>query len=60
MHRSVAPFTTALTLNWCKTSRIRSRGVKYLNFQATYTLSRFNNAGSVDSNSAVSGGDQDF
>jgi carboxypeptidase family protein len=36
------------------------RGVKYLNFQATYTLSRFNNAGSSTSNSAVSGGDQDF
>jgi hypothetical protein len=36
------------------------RGVRYLNFQATYTLSRFNNAGSSTSNSAVSGGDQDF
>jgi hypothetical protein len=36
------------------------RGVKYLNFQATYTLSRFDNAGSGTSASAVSGGDQDF
>jgi carboxypeptidase family protein len=36
------------------------RGIHYLNFQATYTLSRFNNAGSSSSNSAISGGDQDF
>jgi hypothetical protein len=36
------------------------RGVKYLNFQATYTLSRFVNAGSGGSAAAVSGGDQDF
>jgi hypothetical protein len=36
------------------------RGVKYLNFQATYTLSRFDNAGSGTSGAAVSGGDQDF
>jgi hypothetical protein len=36
------------------------RGVHYLNFQATYTLSRFDNAGSGGSAAAVSGGDQDF
>jgi hypothetical protein len=36
------------------------RGVKYLNFQATYSLSRFDNAGSGTSGAAVSGGDQDF
>jgi hypothetical protein len=36
------------------------RGVHYLNFQATYTLSRFDNAGSGTSAAAVSGGDQDF
>jgi hypothetical protein len=31
-----------------------------LNFQATYTLSRFDNAGSSGSATAVGGGDQDF
>jgi hypothetical protein len=36
------------------------RGVHYLNFQATYSLSRFDNAGSGTSAAAVSGGDQDF
>ena len=36
------------------------RGVHYLNFQASYTLSRFDNAGSGGSAGAVSGGDQDF
>jgi hypothetical protein len=36
------------------------RGVHYLNFQATYTLSRFDNAGSATSNSGIAGGDQDF
>jgi hypothetical protein len=36
------------------------RGVHYLNFQATYTLSRFDNAGSTGSATAVGGGDQDF
>jgi hypothetical protein len=36
------------------------RGVRYLNFQASYTLSRFDNAGSGGSAGAVSGGDQDF
>jgi hypothetical protein len=35
-------------------------GVKYLNFQATYTLSRYVNAGSTASGAAVSGGDADF
>jgi Carboxypeptidase regulatory-like domain len=36
------------------------RGVHYLNLQTTYTLSRFNNAGSTGSAGAVGGGDQDF
>jgi hypothetical protein len=35
-------------------------GVKYLNFQATYTLSRYVNAGSTTSGAAISGGDADF
>ncbi|MFZ3214688.1 MAG: carboxypeptidase regulatory-like domain-containing protein [Candidatus Acidiferrales bacterium] len=36
------------------------RGIKYLNFQTSYTFSRFVNAGSTGSAGAVSGGDQDF
>lgn len=36
------------------------RGIHYLNFQASYTFSRFVNAGSTGSAAAVSGGDQDF
>ena len=35
-------------------------GVKYLNFQFTYTLSRFVNAGSTTSGTNTAGGDQDF
>ena len=35
-------------------------GVKYLNFQATYTLSRYVNAGSTTSGSTIAGGDADF
>jgi Carboxypeptidase regulatory-like domain len=35
-------------------------GIKYLNFQATYTLSRYVNAGSTGSSAAISGGDADF
>ncbi|MGA7916281.1 MAG: carboxypeptidase regulatory-like domain-containing protein [Candidatus Acidiferrales bacterium] len=35
-------------------------GVKYLNFQATYTLSRYVNAGSTASGASVAGGDADF
>jgi len=34
--------------------------IKYLNFQATYTLSRFVNAGSTGSGTNTAGGDQDF
>jgi len=36
------------------------RGVKYLNFQATYTLSRYINAGSTASGTDIAGGDADF
>jgi hypothetical protein len=35
-------------------------GVKYLNFQATYTFSRYVNAGSIASGTNVAGGDADF
>ncbi len=35
-------------------------GVKYLNFQASYTFSRYVNAGSTGSGAAVAGGDADF
>jgi hypothetical protein len=35
-------------------------GVKYLNFQATYTLSRYVNAGSTASGASAAGGDADF
>jgi hypothetical protein len=35
-------------------------GVKYLNFQATYTLSRYVNAGSTTSGVNAAGGDSDF
>jgi hypothetical protein len=35
-------------------------GVKYLNFQASYTFSRYVNAGSTTSGAAVAGGDADF
>ncbi|MFZ0412197.1 MAG: carboxypeptidase regulatory-like domain-containing protein [Candidatus Acidiferrales bacterium] len=36
------------------------RGIKYLNFQATYTLSRYVNAGSTGSGTDIAGGDADF
>jgi Carboxypeptidase regulatory-like domain len=36
------------------------RGLKYLNFQASYTLSRYVNAGSTGSGTDVAGGDADF
>lgn len=36
------------------------RGVKYMNFQFAYTLSRFVNAGSTGSGTNAAGGDQDF
>ena len=35
-------------------------GVKYLNFQATYTFSRYVNAGSTASGTNIAGGDADF
>ena len=35
-------------------------GLKYLNFQATYTLSRYVNAGSTGSGTGIAGGDSDF
>src|SRR6202021_1100154 len=35
-------------------------GIKYLNFQATYTFSRYVNAGLTTSGALVSGGDADF
>ena len=36
------------------------RGVKYLNFQGTYTFSRYVNAGSTASGTNTAGGDADF
>ena len=36
------------------------RGVKYLNFQGTYTFSRYVNAGSIASGANIAGGDADF
>jgi hypothetical protein len=35
-------------------------GVKYLNFQGTYTFSRYVNAGSIASGANIAGGDSDF
>jgi hypothetical protein len=35
-------------------------GVKYLNFQGTYTFSRYVNAGSITSGTNIAGGDADF
>jgi hypothetical protein len=35
-------------------------GIKYLNFQGTYTFSRYVNAGSTASGTSVAGGDADF
>ncbi len=35
-------------------------GVKYLNFQGTYTFSRYVNAGSIASGANIAGGDADF
>ena len=35
-------------------------GVKYLNFQGTYTFSRYVNAGSIASGTNIAGGDADF
>ena len=59
-HRSVARSTTVWTSSWSRTSRIRSAAYATLTSRRPDTLSRFNNAGSGSSNSAVSGGDQDF
>ena len=36
------------------------RGIKYLNFQGTYTFSRYVNAGSTASGTGTAGGDADF
>jgi hypothetical protein len=36
------------------------KGLKYLNFQATYTFSRYVNAGSIASGANIAGGDADF
>jgi hypothetical protein len=36
------------------------KGVKYLNFQGTYTFSRYVNAGSTGSGTGTAGGDADF
>jgi carboxypeptidase family protein len=36
------------------------RGIKYLNFQGTYTFSRYANAGSTASGTNTAGGDADF
>ena len=50
----------AMDIKWVQNVSHPFKGVRYLNFQATYTLSRFVNPGSGGSATAVSGGDQDF
>lgn len=49
-----------LDIKLVQNARNPIRGIHYLNFQASYSLSRFDNAGSTGSAGAVSGGDQDF
>ena len=60
-NRPAARFTTGWISSWRKTSAIRLRGVKYMNFQFAYSLSRFVNSGSnTCSPTCAAGGDQDF
>jgi hypothetical protein len=49
-----------MDIKWVDNVNHPFRGVKYLNFQFTYTLSRFVNAGSTGSGASAAGGDQDF
>jgi len=49
-----------LDLKFTNNVRHPFTGVKYLNFQATYTLSRYVNAGSTASGTNIAGGDADF
>lgn len=52
----------ALDVKWQENARSPFRGVRYLNFQATYTLSRFQNTGSSSFSTPGTPGsdDQDF
>jgi hypothetical protein len=49
-----------MDIKWVYNVKHPFTGVKYLNFQATYTLSRFVNAGTTNSGGGASGGDQDI
>jgi len=49
-----------LDIKWVDNVNHPFTGVKYLNFQFAYTLSRFVNAGSTASGAGAAGGDQDF
>ena len=49
-----------LDLKFTQNARHPMPGVKYLNLQATYTLSRYVNAGSTGSGTGIAGGDSDF
>jgi len=49
-----------MDIKWVDNVSHPFRGVKYLNFQAAYTYSKFVNAGSTGSGAGAAGGDQDF
>jgi Carboxypeptidase regulatory-like domain len=49
-----------MDIKWVDNIKHPFTGVKYLNFQFTYTLSKFVNAGSTTSGVNAAGGDQDF
>jgi len=49
-----------LDLKFTQNARHPMPGVRYLNLQATYTLSRYVNAGSTGSGTGIAGGDSDF
>ncbi|MGA8675517.1 MAG: carboxypeptidase regulatory-like domain-containing protein [Candidatus Acidiferrales bacterium] len=49
-----------MDIKFTQNARHPMPGVKYLNLQATYTLSRYVNAGSTGSGTGIAGGDSDF
>src|SRR5260370_6111983 len=49
-----------MDIKWVYNVKRPFTAVNYLNFQATYTLSRFVNAGTTASGGGASGGDQDI
>ena len=69
-NRAVGPFYTytsggrsvynGLDLKFVQNVNHPFRGIKYLNFQGTYTFSRYVNAGSTTSGTGTAGGDADF